>query len=790
MQVEKDLAEAAVVILAGVQVDLVAADARLLGVAEAAPGQALAIDHLLLDEADDALGRGRGLGRLGSRLGVFLFVGQGQRAQRLRQLRAVAVERDRLEPEPPRQLVRLVAILDQRRVRHVDRLRDRARNERLGRRHHANVALGREKALADAAAAAGAVEHRQVFGLEVGRPFERHRPTAVDVRGGDLRFGEAQLGQHVELGEVEPVRSEPQLARAELLAQSPLVEREPDVERVRERAFEPVERGGGEAALAQRIVVDPGGVLERAVADRVAHHVVDLPGGVAQLLERGGHGAIDDLEVAAAGELLELDQREVGLDAGGVAVHHQADRAGGRDHRGLGVAVAVLLAERERAVPRLARGADEPLVGARRRIERHRLDREPFVAVFPSVGGAAVVADRPEHRLAVLGELREGAELARQLGRGGVSDSGHERADRAADGAALVAVVGVARGHQERADIGEAQAQRAELVGTLGDLGRGELRHHHRNLERDRPQPDRVAERVRVEAAVGMAEGLQVQRRQVARRVIEEHVLRARVRGVDAARFGTRVPVVDRGVELHPRIGRGPGGVSDLFPQLARRHAFVHLAVGAADERPLAVLGGAAHERLGDAHRVVRVLPRDRDVGVRIPIGVVGGEIDRGVTLAGELDHPLDIVLGDQRLARGADRLAQAGVARRREAAVALVARPHDRVEALGAELRTGDQRGHLLLLDDLPVDELLDVGVIDVDDDHLGGAARGAARLDRSGGAIADLEEAHQPRGFAAAGERFALGAEAREVGAGARAVLEQPCLAHPQVHDAVVVD
>jgi hypothetical protein len=62
-----------------------------------------------------------------------------------------------------------------------------------------------------------------------------------------------------------------------------------------------------------------------------------------------GTALVDDLEIAAAGELLELHQREVGLDAGGVAIHDEADRARGRDDRRLGVAIAVLLAEGERA---------------------------------------------------------------------------------------------------------------------------------------------------------------------------------------------------------------------------------------------------------------------------------------------------------------------------------------------------------------------------------------------------------------------------------------------------------
>ena len=61
-------------------------------------------------------------------------------------------------------------------------------------------------------------------------------------------------------------------------------------------------------------------------------------------------------------------------------------------------------------------------------------------------------------------------------------------------------VVGDARRHQQAADVGEAEAQRAVAVGQLGDLARGELRHQHRDLEHDGPQPAGVLEGVDVEA--------------------------------------------------------------------------------------------------------------------------------------------------------------------------------------------------------------------------------------------------------------------------------------------------
>ena len=79
---------------------------------------------------------------------------------------------------------------------------------------------------------------------------------------------------------------------------------------------------------------------------------------------------------------------------------------------------------------------------------------------------------------------------------------------------------------------------------------------------------------------------------------------------------------------------------------------------------------------------------------------------------------------------------------------------------------------------------------MIDVDDHHLGGAPRGAARLDGAGGAVADLEEAHQAGRLAAARQLLAFAAQRGEVGAGAGAVFEQAGLAHPQVHDAAFVD
>ena len=62
--------------------------------------------------------------------------------------------------------------------------------------------------------------------------------------------------------------------------------------------------------------------------------------------------------------------------------------------------------------------------------------------------------------------------------------------------------------------------------------------------------------------------------------------------------------------------------------------------------------------------------------------------------------------------------------------------------------------------------------------------------RLDGAGGAVADLEEAHQAARLAAAGQRLALAAQRGEIGARAGSVFEDARLADPQVHDAAFVD
>ena len=91
----------------------------------------------------------------------------------------------------------------------------------------------------------------------------------------------------------------------------------------------------------------------------VLDDLLDLVFEVAELAQSGRDRAVDDLQQAAADELLVLHQRQVGLDARGVAVHGQADGPGGGDDHGLRVPIAVLLAQPERLIPGFARSLEQ-----------------------------------------------------------------------------------------------------------------------------------------------------------------------------------------------------------------------------------------------------------------------------------------------------------------------------------------------------------------------------------------------------------------------------------------------
>ena len=74
-----------------------------------------------------------------------------------------------------------------------------------------------------------------------------------------------------------------------------------------------------------------------------------------------------------------------------------------------------------------------------------------------------------------------------------------------------------------------------------------------------------------------------------------------------------------------------------------------------------------------------------------------------------------------------------------------------------------------------LALDEFDDVGMVDIEDDHLGGAASFAAGLDDAGEGVESFHEAERAAGGAAAGKSFGGSAQGGKICAGAAAPLEE---------------
>ena len=115
------------------------------------------------------------------------------------------------------------------------------------------------------------------------------------------------------------------------------------------------------------------------------------------------------------------------------------------------------------------------------------------------------------------------------------------------------------------------------------------------------------------------------------------------------------MPLINNGVVLHARVGTLPGGFGDLLPQVAGLDGLMNLTIGAADQVPIAIGQDLFKEIVGQTDRVVGVLARNGQISVGIPVGIIGTDIDLGIALLGEFDDAVDIVIGDQGGARGAD---------------------------------------------------------------------------------------------------------------------------------------
>jgi len=170
----------------------------------------------------------------------------------------------------------------------------------------------------------------------------------------------------------------------------------------------------------------------------------------------------------------------------------------------------------------------------------------------------------------------------------------------------------------------------------------------------------------------------------------------------------------------------------------------MRLAVETPGQGPIAVLLDRAQKIVAQAHGIVRVLAGDGQIGFRIPIGRERFEIDLGLALAGQLDDFLDGGVGDESAPGELDFFFQRRILFRVEAVIArplaIDAGAQNRLQGLLQNFRAGHEGRDLAFLLHLPVDKILDVGMIGIDNDHFRGAPCCAAGFDRTRGAVADF--------------------------------------------------
>ncbi len=288
---------------------------------------------------------------------------------------------------------------------------------------------------------------------------------------------------------------------------------------------------GLERAIEHRLVLrlQLRRAFDRVLLVDVLDDRLDLRLAVTQGPQGQRHRLIDDLQHPAAGKLLVLHQGDVRLDARRVAIHHEADRAGGRQDRRLGVAEAEAAAADQHFVPEMPGGVLQ-ILGT-------MLDLLDLLPVhFHDV----------QHRLAVLFVTLERPDRGGQLGAGAAGRAVQQGRHRSAQPAGFVGVVGNAAGHDQAAQVRVAQPQRPEAMAVGGNPRRRVAGVVDQDFLGDEHQPAGRLEALEIERAVLAAELHQVDAGQVAGRVVQEHVLGAGVRGVDPPRLRAGVPAVDR----------------------------------------------------------------------------------------------------------------------------------------------------------------------------------------------------------------------------------------------------
>ena len=246
---------------------------------------------------------------------------------------------------------------------------------------------------------------------------------------------------------------------------------------------------------------------------------------------------------------------------------------------------------------------------------------------------------------------------------------------------------------------------------VLGDSFGRIARVIDEDLLRQNQRIHRMAKPLDVELAIGLHKLHQVDRRKVAGRIVQEHVLSAGIRSVDATRRFAGVPTINGRIVLQARVATLVGGFGDRMQQIAGLEPLHGIARYPRPRPPVRTVHRRGHELVGDPNRVVRILEKHGGVGLPVD-GRVVASVDQGMRLF--------LFLG-------------------------------------------------------LAPNELVDIRMIRVQNHHLRRPAGFAAAFDHAGEGVKALHEAQRAAGLAATGQPTVLFAQVRKVRSGAGTPLEK---------------
>ncbi len=500
-------------------------------------------------------------------------------------------------------------------VGHIDGFRYRAGKKWLGRRHHADVRLRPDKTFAIFSTLVGTIKNRIMALFKMGSIFNCH-PSANAVIGHlDFFFCKTQMPQQAEVHGVQLFIGQLQHILAEPFPHDKFIERETDIENLRQFELNIIEHFIGKAFLTQGIPVDVRSGLKASRAHAIFDDILDLIGFVTQPAKRTGNRLVDNLEITAPCQFFIFDECVVRFNACGIAIHQQSDRTRWRNTSGLGITESVAFSQCQCIRPFLL-GRIEEIGGAMFRMDTLRESGEAVILMnFHVMRRAPVVFQNLKHGVPVILKVRKRAKLTSHFRRHGISGSRSYGRNRAADSPTAFRVIRNSHHHEQGSEVGITETESAKIETLFSDGLIRKLRHDHRNFQSEGPHAASVPVVCYCKnTLLFIVKTHQVDGGEIAGGIIQEHVFGAGIGSSDRPVIRAGMPLVDRRVKLESRVRTGPGGMIDLFPQILGWQGLDDLSVCPAGQVPVAIAFDSTQELVGEPDRVIGVLPRNSQV--------------------------------------------------------------------------------------------------------------------------------------------------------------------------------